>query len=171
MDVLRGVGERRHPRVARAVPVRRTGADHVGPGHGTWLGGASGWAFAGDLAWDPGERRLDAHAARRTPGLTRRVRVAFALFARRTLPVLRAAAHRQRCCRKALADGAELRNDRTSDAERSYRQLRRLSRRRSNCVRGKAETRCGGNLADVTRWCRPAAASDRSGRRHTNVRP
>src|SRR5512144_1290306 len=107
MDVLHGSGGRRQPRVARAVPVWRTAADHVGPGHGTWHRDESGWAVAGDLARDPGERRLDAHAARRTPALTRRVRIAFALFARRALPVLPAAPRLQRCRRKTLADGVE----------------------------------------------------------------
>src|SRR6188508_3208458 len=114
MDVLHGSGGWRQPRVARAVPVWRTAADYVGPGHGTGPRDESGWAVAGDLGRDRGERRLDAHAARRTPRLTRRVRLAFALFARRELPVLRGEARLGRSRRKTLADGAELRKDRTS---------------------------------------------------------
>src|SRR6187401_2338798 len=103
MDVLHGGDGRRQPRVARAVPIWRTAADHVGPGLGTRHRDESGWAVAGDLARDPGERRLDAHAARRSPGFARWVRIAFALFARRALPVLPAAPRLQRRRRKTLA--------------------------------------------------------------------
>jgi WD40 repeat protein len=109
-----------------------------GPGHGTWHRDESGWAVTRDLAWDPGERRLVAHPARRTPHLTRRVRITFALFARRPLPVLFAAPHRHRYCRKTLADGAHLGKERTSGAESSHHQLRHLSRRHSDRARGEA---------------------------------